>query len=224
MRPSHVRRCSAISPTRTPTCCRAAQVRCYGFEELFAEKLRALVQRCRPRDLYDVVHLFRRRDLRAEPELIGEVLAQKCLAKGIEPPTAQTILQSTHRAELASEWENMLGHQLPALPPLEQFWDEVPTVFGWLAGDVPPDELTALGGDDDQDSASAADHCDLGARRPPGNDPLRRGESTLHSAALQRQRAGHRAILAAAHPRRQSPSPCSSGRHRGTSLVPRRSH
>ena len=128
-----------------------AQVRCYGFEELFAEKLRALVQRCRPRDLYDVVHLFRRRDLRAETELIQEVLAQKCRAKGIEPPTAQTILQSAHRAELASEWENMLGHQLPALPPLEQFWDEVPTVFGWLAGDVPPDELTALGGSDDQD-------------------------------------------------------------------------
>jgi predicted nucleotidyltransferase component of viral defense system len=31
-----------------------AQVRCYGFEEVFAEKLRALVQRCRPRDLAGV--------------------------------------------------------------------------------------------------------------------------------------------------------------------------
>jgi len=98
-----------------------------------------------------VVHLFRRRDLRAEPELIREVLAQKCLAKGIEPPIAETILQSAHQAELASEWEHMLGHQLPALPPLEQFWDEIPTVFGWLAGNVPPDELTALGGSDEQD-------------------------------------------------------------------------
>jgi predicted nucleotidyltransferase component of viral defense system len=128
-----------------------AQVRCYGFEELFAEKLRALIQRCRPRDLYDVVHLFRRRDLRAEPALIHDILVQKCSAKGIEPPTAETVLQSAHRAELESEWENMLGHQLPALPPLEQFWAEVPTIFGWLAGEILPDELSPLGGDDDQD-------------------------------------------------------------------------
>jgi predicted nucleotidyltransferase component of viral defense system len=28
-------------------------------EWLFAEKLRALAQRCRPRDLYDVVHMHR---------------------------------------------------------------------------------------------------------------------------------------------------------------------
>ena len=27
--------------------------------------------------------------------------------------------------ELESEWANMLGHQLPALPPFGQFWDAV---------------------------------------------------------------------------------------------------
>lgn len=30
----------------------------YSFEEVFAEKMRALAQRERPRDLYDVVHLY----------------------------------------------------------------------------------------------------------------------------------------------------------------------
>ena len=127
------------------------EIRCYGFEELFAEKLRALVQRCRPRDLYDVVHLFRRRDLRAEPELIRETLAQKCRAKGLEPPTADTVLQSEHKAELESEWENMLGHQLPSLPPLEQFWEEVPAIFRWLDGELTDAELDALGGAEEQD-------------------------------------------------------------------------
>lgn len=34
-------------------------VRCYSIDELLAEKLRALVERCRPRDLYDVVHIER---------------------------------------------------------------------------------------------------------------------------------------------------------------------
>ena len=36
---------------------------CYAFEEVFAEKVRALTERMRPRDLYDVVHLHRRHDL-----------------------------------------------------------------------------------------------------------------------------------------------------------------
>jgi predicted nucleotidyltransferase component of viral defense system len=33
----------------------SSQVRCYSFEELFAEKQRAMAQRGRPRDVYDVV-------------------------------------------------------------------------------------------------------------------------------------------------------------------------
>lgn len=34
------------------------QVRCYSFEEVFGEKLRAMGQRGRPRDLYDIITLF----------------------------------------------------------------------------------------------------------------------------------------------------------------------
>ena len=30
----------------------------YCYEEIFAEKLRALAERARPRDLYDVIHLY----------------------------------------------------------------------------------------------------------------------------------------------------------------------
>jgi len=43
------------------------KVRCYSFEELFAEKIRAMAQRARPRDLYDIINLFRRNDLRLYP-------------------------------------------------------------------------------------------------------------------------------------------------------------
>jgi hypothetical protein len=35
----------------------------YPITELFGEKLRALAERCGPRDLYDVVHLHRHPDL-----------------------------------------------------------------------------------------------------------------------------------------------------------------
>src|SRR5262249_25413313 len=106
-----------------------AEVRCYGFEELFAEKIRAMGERTRPRDLYDIVNLFRRPDLRSHPDLIREVLLEKCNAKGLPVPTYAALESSPFRAEIESEWANMLGHQLPALPPFQDFWQELPALF-----------------------------------------------------------------------------------------------
>jgi predicted nucleotidyltransferase component of viral defense system len=39
-------------------------INCYAYEEAFAEKVRALGERTRPRDLYDVVNLYRHTDSR----------------------------------------------------------------------------------------------------------------------------------------------------------------
>lgn len=113
-----------------------ARARCYSFEEVFAEKLRALGQRARPRDLYDVVNLFRRNDLRLYPKVIREVLAEKCRAKDVTPPTREQFADATLRATLEADWENMLAHQLPVLPPAQGFLDELPQLFGWLAGEI----------------------------------------------------------------------------------------
>lgn len=109
-------------------------VRCYSFEEVFAEKIRALAERERPRDLYDVVHLYRHDELRPDRSLVFSTLEQKCAFKGIEVPTMQTVDSQPARAELEAEWGNMLAHQLPVLPPFEQFWYELPNVFDWLHG------------------------------------------------------------------------------------------
>ena len=51
---------------------------CYPFEEVFAEKMRALTERQRPRDLYDVVHLYRRQDLQPDRAVVRSTLARKC--------------------------------------------------------------------------------------------------------------------------------------------------
>ena len=112
-------------------------VRCYSFEEVFAEKIRAMGERCRPRDLYDIVNLYRRDDLRGEPDLVRTVLDEKCASKGVPVPDAGTFDDEDRRAELASEWHNMLAHQLPALPSLEGFWTELVALFEWLAGRSP---------------------------------------------------------------------------------------
>ena len=72
-------------------------------------------ERGRPRDVYDIITLFRRDDLHGERRLIVSVLQEKCRTKGVAVPTLAAIEQAETRAELASEWENMLGHQLPAI-------------------------------------------------------------------------------------------------------------
>ncbi len=110
-------------------------VACYSIAELFGEKLRALAERCRPRDLYDVVHMHRHPDLIGQADAVRYVLANKCEHAGIEVPTAETIRSSPFRSEIETEWANMLGHQLPQpLAPFESFWITLDDVFAWLDG------------------------------------------------------------------------------------------
>lgn len=99
---------------------------CYSFEEVFAEKLRALAERERPRDLYDVIHLYRHSEVRPDREVLRSTLEKKCAFKGIAVPTATSLENGPERAERETEWANMLGHQLPQLPHFEQFWREIP--------------------------------------------------------------------------------------------------
>ncbi|SPD73847.1 conserved hypothetical protein [uncultured Desulfobacterium sp.] len=108
------------------------QINSYCFEEVFAEKIRALAERQRPRDLYDVVHLYRHDDLNPDQSLILSTLDKKCRFKNMALPTMSTFLNRPERDELESEWKNMLAHQLPALPAFEQFWQVLPEVMAWL--------------------------------------------------------------------------------------------
>jgi hypothetical protein len=45
-----------------------------------------------------------------------------------------TFRNRPERDELESEWENMLAHQLPALPPFIHFWRALPEAIEWLHG------------------------------------------------------------------------------------------
>jgi predicted nucleotidyltransferase component of viral defense system len=113
------------------------EVRCYSPEEVLAEKIRALGERCRPRDLYDVVNLYRREDFQASPETVRSALVEKCEAKRVPVSTLPLIEGSQFRDELFSEWDSMLAHQLPNLPPIEVFLEELPGLFQWLEAAAP---------------------------------------------------------------------------------------
>ena len=109
---------------------------CYAFEEVFGEKIRALGERSRPRDLYDVINLFRNGEFHAASEVVRDLVRQKCTFKNICFPSFEKL--ETFRNELNAEWANMLRHQLPSLPPVESFWEALPEFFGWLIGTIVP--------------------------------------------------------------------------------------
>ena len=106
----------------------------YAYAEAFGEKIRALGERTRPRDLYDVVNLFWNIDARPSAAVLLDVLRQKCEYKQVEVPSMDSI--APHRSDLEGAWEPMLGHQLPALPVLERFWEVLPEFFRWLTTGV----------------------------------------------------------------------------------------
>ena len=112
-----------------------ARLHCYPIEEILAEKTRAMSERGLPRDLYDIIRLFRHEGFRLEPVAVQGVLAQKCAHRGLPIPTMAILEASPNRGELESEWANMLGHQLPTLPPLESLWTELGDYFRWLEGE-----------------------------------------------------------------------------------------
>jgi predicted nucleotidyltransferase component of viral defense system len=109
----------------------------YAYVEAFGEKVRALAERTRPRDLYDVVNLYRNEEARPSPAVLMDVLRQKCAFRGIAVPRAGDL--DSHRNDLEGAWQHMLGHQLRALPPLDGFWDVLPEFFAWLEGAHAPE-------------------------------------------------------------------------------------
>lgn len=116
-------------------------INCYSYPEVFGEKVRALGERGRPRDLYDVINLFRNDQLPASA-VVQDVLSQKCTYKDISIPVLKDM--DAYEDDMLRNWEPMLAHQLPFLPALETYWNALPEFFHWLEGQAVP-ETAALG-------------------------------------------------------------------------------
>lgn len=85
-------------------------VECYDYPEVFGEKVRALGERGRPRDLYDVINRYRNDHLTASA-VVRDVLDQKCAYKGIERPNLAGM--AAYQDALEQNWVPMLARQLP---------------------------------------------------------------------------------------------------------------
>lgn len=107
-----------------------SKVACYSYLEIFAEKIRALSERTRPRDLYDVIHFFRRPESKDLSREIKRVLSQKCDFKGIPFPSYELL--ESHKQFCTTGWSDQLAHQIPVLPSFDLFWNELAPFFSWL--------------------------------------------------------------------------------------------
>jgi predicted nucleotidyltransferase component of viral defense system len=146
-----------------------AKVLCYSLEEVFAEKIRAMGERGYPRDLYDIIFLFRNGPFKENPELIKSILVSKCESKNVPLPSNEIFKQPQLLNELKTEWGNMLGHQLPKLPNFEEFLDELPELFNWLEKRFIPKPLKTIPG---REGEKIGWHPPAGIRRWGFNIPL----------------------------------------------------
>ena len=93
-----------------------AEVLAYSLQEIFAEKIRSLFQRTRPRDLYDVWHL-------SKLELdVCKIINEKFRFKGVEFNVDSLL---NRKDDFKNAWESSLRHQMRDLPDFN-------TVFGYV--------------------------------------------------------------------------------------------
>jgi len=92
------------------------QINVYTLEEMFAEKVRSLFERTRPRDLYDVWYLNKK--LTFDTSLFQK----KCKHKKVEPNIEELV---TRKTNYEKTWKASLQHQLPELPSVTNVFDEV---------------------------------------------------------------------------------------------------
>lgn len=117
-------------PDSTPS---GVTVLTYSLQELLAEKTRALFERTRPRDLYDVVYILENRAQEIDYKQLRDLFIKKCASKGLKPPTAQELLNLINQSgELKADWRAMLSHQLPGLPLVEDYLSRTATLLEWI--------------------------------------------------------------------------------------------
>jgi len=89
------------------------EIKTYDFYDLLAEKIRALFERTRPRDLYDVVEICKRSSI--DLSVLKKALKEKCTYKNTQSDLTLLKLESCEAG-----WQDQLSHQIRELPTFNQ--------------------------------------------------------------------------------------------------------
>jgi predicted nucleotidyltransferase component of viral defense system len=96
----------------------AIEVLAYPLEEILAEKMRTLLQRTEPRDLYDVWRLLTGYEVEIDLFRTKDIFQAKCRFKGLAAETWPESLSGERVERFAAAWNRRLGEQVEDLPPL----------------------------------------------------------------------------------------------------------
>jgi len=96
---------------------KAVRLPTYTINEIFAEKLCALMGRTEPRDLYDVWWLLEFGSL--DPVILTHDFMLKAGHKGHDPARLETMI-SRKESRFGSQWETRLAQQVRDLPPFDE--------------------------------------------------------------------------------------------------------
>jgi hypothetical protein len=86
--------------------------------------------------------------LNAEPELISQILEEKCQCRGIEVPTHASVKSDRRSQEIQKKWERMLGQGMALKPDFIDHWTELDAFFAWLSGQKFETDLISIKKDD----------------------------------------------------------------------------
>lgn len=110
-----------------------AVVLTYRLEEMLAEKLRALLRRCYPRDLYDAWFLLRFQGEHLDRAAFQQALVEKCRHKGYAYSSVDDFLQPVRRVGFRQAWRTSLQHLVPDVPDFETVIVETGELLpGWI--------------------------------------------------------------------------------------------
>ena len=98
------------------------KIKCYGLNELIPEKMRSLMQRTEPRDLYDLWYLFEEEGLNVEDFVYD--FQEKARHKGYDPTKLVSIVNSKEDT-FARNWNLHLANQITDIPEFKDVWREL---------------------------------------------------------------------------------------------------
>ena len=99
-----------------------AEIEVYPLEEIFAGKIRALIQRTRARDLYDTGMLY---DLINKNKVL-QILDEKFGFKGVFLDISSL---TKRKDDFSNAWDASLNHQLKVIPDFEIFFNKAITII-----------------------------------------------------------------------------------------------
>jgi len=95
------------------------KILCYPLEEIFAEKMRTILQRTEPRDLYDVWRLLQEHHQEINLQLAKSIFEAKCRFKAVQLKNWGDFLTQQKIEKYQVAWERRLAEQVQGLPPLK---------------------------------------------------------------------------------------------------------